>query len=342
MYQNIIFKKANVNHKKYLYSTLLIVFFLLFFIFLPKIANGSLINNIENCYPTDGPDKETGCIVCNKNSEQSLRYAYEQCRQTYFTKKQNEALESQVKLQGKMIEIIDSSLKPEGFWSKNMAAIFGLFGVLIGSFISFLFNKMINNNERMSIVAIQRKNLIYAPIYKELLQLKNYIDNNRAYFIRIINSKEHSDWDEEYYYDGKRRQSGFFIEWNDMKTDIRKDYIPLKIKESLEKVNNKLNIYNEEKLKIENIFKKESEKINNSYKNFHDKVYGNISGIGLSIPASYFKENADILIGIDDPEINQLVDILVSAFSEAIEKNNNKIADDIIEYIKELGDKPRY
>jgi len=56
----------------------------------------------------------------------------------------------------------------------------------------------------------------------------------------------------------------------------------------------------------------------------------------------HFKENADILIGIDDPEINQLVDILVSAFSEAIEKNNNKIADDIIEYIKELGDKPRY
>lgn len=49
----------------------------------------------------------------------------------------------------------------------------------------------------------------------------------------------------------------------------------------------------------------------------------------------YFKENADILIGIDDPEVNQLIEVLVDAFAEAIEENNEQFSKDIKEYIQE-------
>lgn len=48
----------------------------------------------------------------------------------------------------------------------------------------------------------------------------------------------------------------------------------------------------------------------------------------------YFKENADILIGIDDPEVNQLIEVLVDAFAEAIEENNEQFSKDIKEYIQ--------
>lgn len=48
---------------------------------------------------------------------------------------------------------------------------------------------------------------------------------------------------------------------------------------------------------------------------------------------NHFKENADILIGIDDPEVNQLVDILVNAFTEVVDRNNEQITEDVKNYI---------
>jgi len=52
------------------------------------------------------------------------------------------------------------------------------------------------------------------------------------------------------------------------------------------------------------------------------------------IVKKHFKKNADILLGIDDPEVNQLIEILVVALAESIEKNNDKLSNDIKEYIK--------
>lgn len=39
--------------------------------------------------------------------------------------------------------------------------------------------------------------------------------------------------------------------------------------------------------------------------------------------------NADLLIGIDDPEMQEMINVLADAFSKAIEKNNNKITKDL-------------
>ena len=43
------------------------------------------------CIPEDEPDPETGCRACGDNA----RIKYEQCRQAYYLKKQNEILEQQ-------------------------------------------------------------------------------------------------------------------------------------------------------------------------------------------------------------------------------------------------------
>jgi DNA-binding protein YbaB len=49
----------------------------------------------------------------------------------------------------------------------------------------------------------------------------------------------------------------------------------------------------------------------------------------------HLQKNADILIGVDDPDVNQLVDVIVEAFADAIEKNNRELRDDIDSQIKE-------
>lgn len=48
-----------------------------------------------------------------------------------------------------------------------------------------------------------------------------------------------------------------------------------------------------------------------------------------------FNENADILIGIDDPEVNQLKFVIVDAVLKVIEKNNKEIIDNFGEFVEE-------
>jgi hypothetical protein len=47
-------------------------------------------------------------------------------------------------------------------------------------------------------------------------------------------------------------------------------------------------------------------------------------------------KNADLLIGIDDPEVQEMINVLVDSFSKAIEQNNEEIANDIETYLKKL------
>jgi hypothetical protein len=45
-------------------------------------------------------------------------------------------------------------------------------------------------------------------------------------------------------------------------------------------------------------------------------------------------KNADLLIGIDDPELNQLINVLTEAFSLAIAENNSRLEGDIQEMFR--------
>lgn len=55
------------------------------------------------------------------------------------------------------------------------------------------------------------------------------------------------------------------------------------------------------------------------------------------------EENADLTIGVDDPEINELVKILVDSFSKVISKNNDRLKEEITDYIDEaLGKKSQF
>lgn len=200
-----------------------------------------------------------------------------------------------------------SQILQEGFWDKYGNAIFGLIGVIVGALITYAFNKMINREERISRVAIQRKNLIYAPIYKELLRLNEYIkEKARSCYINIISDEKYRDyWEEHYYHDGKRRKSGFFIVWSGMKKDVRKDYIPVKIQESLEKINKKLNAYIKNKNKINSDFKIafNNSKINEIYGEADRKKFNKPkadSKIDLDTPAFLFKKDSNPSEGLEE------------------------------------------
>lgn len=46
------------------------------------------------------------------------------------------------------------------------------------------------------------------------------------------------------------------------------------------------------------------------------------------------EKNADILIGIDDPEMREMIDVLKHAISIAIVENNDAIEEYVAEYLK--------
>ena len=49
-------------------------------------------------------------------------------------------------------------------------------------------------------------------------------------------------------------------------------------------------------------------------------------------------ENADLLIGVDDPEVNELVNVLVNAVAEAIKINNEQLSNDLKENFKKFSE----
>lgn len=44
--------------------------------------------------------------------------------------------------------------------------------------------------------------------------------------------------------------------------------------------------------------------------------------------------NADLLVGIDDPEVQEMINVLADAFTKAIDKNNKAISNDLDSYLK--------
>jgi hypothetical protein len=48
------------------------------------------------------------------------------------------------------------------------------------------------------------------------------------------------------------------------------------------------------------------------------------------------EKNADLLIGVDDPEVLEMIQVLKSAFAKAIEKNNQKIEEKVGKPLEKL------
>lgn len=191
----------------------------------------------------------------------------------------------------------------DGLLDKYGQIIMPLVGVILGALITYFFNKKMSKDEVVGRFAIQRKNLIYAPLYKELLQLNKYIElHKNTCYINII-FKDYDRWDENYYYDEKRHESGFFTIWNEMKNDIRKDYIPKAIQGSLEEINSKWKIYIKNRDKIDKDFKTvyQKYKIDDLHKEADKKKNGGGEGsiINLATPAFLYKKNDDYLSTFD-------------------------------------------
>ena len=202
---------------------------------------------------------------------------------------------------------IPQLIPSETFFDKYTAAIFGLIGVILGSLISYIFNRKITKDERMAKILIQRKNLIYAPIFKELLQLTDYISQHpETCYINILTESEdyYDAYENEYFYDGDWHESAHFLIWNEMKNDIRKDYIPEQIQKSLNEINRNLKTYTENRDKIDLNFKEayKNQNIDELYKEADRKKHNKQKGdtiLGLNTPAFLFKKEGNFSEGLN-------------------------------------------
>lgn len=68
-----------------------------------------------------------------------------------------------------------------------------------------------------------------------------------------------------------------------------------------------------------------------------------LSDTGLSYRAlkqiirKHLDKNADLIIGLDDPELSQLVDVICEGVAIAIEANNKELASQINRSSRDLG-----
>jgi len=113
-----------------------------------------------------------------------------------------------------------------------ITALIGLLGVLIGSVISYYFNRKLNQESSKAMIAIQRKNLIFSKLYKELLGIKLSLESlptNCVYFnLRTGNEKFGYFYNENttfHFYKNQYPLANFKL-WYEIQKDIRKTQIP--------------------------------------------------------------------------------------------------------------------
>ncbi len=106
------------------------------------------------------------------------------------------------------------------FSSEAFSNVFSaLFGAVIGSISGYWFNRRLEKNRTNERYQIQRKNVIYSPIYKKLLAFEKYLSelqNNKVVLIDV-------EFKEKEYGYG-RKTFRFFI-WDEINQDIRKNYL---------------------------------------------------------------------------------------------------------------------
>lgn len=121
-----------------------------------------------------------------------------------------------------------------------ITAATGLFGVFIGSIISYNFNKKLSNNALKARIIIGRKNLIFSKLYKELIKIKKSLDslpkecfyfelNTNVVDTSITNIK----YRDGFYFKREYYEKSSFIIWKEMMDDIRKTQIPKEVKEAM-------------------------------------------------------------------------------------------------------------
>ena len=103
-----------------------------------------------------------------------------------------------------------------------------LFGAAIGSYTAYRYNVTLEKERTKERRAIQTKNTIISPIYKQLLGLKEYIDKQQIHYKRpeII----------VYFTDYSRSNAYTFNIWESIKKDIRKRYVPQSNRDDLERL----------------------------------------------------------------------------------------------------------
>lgn len=126
-----------------------------------------------------------------------------------------------------------------------ITATAGLVGVLVGAFISYFFNKRINEENKKSRFAIQRKNLIFSKLYKELVYVRESLSSlpKDAFYFRLSTNIIDTNETRGYYQDTFYFNKGQFPLaryglWSDMKKDIRHTQIPQAIKNEFETLDN--------------------------------------------------------------------------------------------------------
>jgi hypothetical protein len=125
--------------------------------------------------------------------------------------------------------LIDVLNKAKGLDVNTIITVLaGLIGVIIGSYISYFFTKRMTNESSKARFAIQRKNLIYSKIYKELTYIREQVEqlpDNWFYFqvkTNLVDTKVNRHGSDTYWLGGKHDYiAPEFYVWKDIKSDIR-------------------------------------------------------------------------------------------------------------------------
>jgi len=174
------------------------------------------------------------------------------------------------------------------------SAYIGLLGVLVGAFISYCFNKKIYREEAQSRFSIQRKNLIFSKLYKELIIVKKSLESlpSDGFYFEINIEGHGTGYRDDHFYiaDESYSKVDFFL-WHEMKNDIRKTQVPERIKLKLDAVENALYDY----FDLLNEYKKQCEekeaKTNKKMIEIYQKGIGNQnSKFCLNYHKSYYKD----------------------------------------------------
>lgn len=125
----------------------------------------------------------------------------------------------------------------------------GLLGVVIGAFISYFFTKKISDSTQKIRIVIQRKNLIYSKLYKELKSFKDNLEKipNNQFYIEIDSTciNDYPRYRDGFYIRGSMYIKPVFDLWLEMKKDIRHIYVPSDIKNYLDALEKAILSYHE-------------------------------------------------------------------------------------------------
>lgn len=111
-----------------------------------------------------------------------------------------------------------------------------LLGAIVGALSGYVFNRQLEKNKTRERYLIQRKNTIFSPIYKQLLALKNYLENAKN--LRV--SVEFSDKDSYGNFN--------FSIWDSIKKDVRRSYIDPRVQAQLDSLTKR--ILSQQKLQL--------------------------------------------------------------------------------------------